>query len=91
MSKDSHWFMHDYNARRDPKIIRLCRVKGMKGLGIYWSLIEILHEQGGKIGINEISDIAFELREDEVNVLSVIKEFDLFVIQNEYVRNTRVL
>jgi hypothetical protein len=91
MSKtESPWFKHDYNARTDPKMIRLRRVKGMKGVGIYWTLIEILHEQGGMIKMDEIPDIAFELREDETNVLSVINDFDLFVIRSYEIRNTRV-
>ncbi len=91
MVNDSPWFKHDYNARRDPKLIRLSRVKGMKGIGIYWSLIEILHEQGGEIEISTIPDIAFELKEDESNVFSVINEFNLFVIDGGCARNARVL
>jgi uncharacterized protein YdaU (DUF1376 family) len=86
----AYYFKHDDNARRDPKIIRLLRIKGMKGYGIYWALVEILHEQNGKLTFKEISDIAFELREDENNILSVIKEFDLFVIRENEIGNTRV-
>lgn len=86
----AYYFKHDDNARRDPKITRLLRIRGMKGYGIYWALIEILHEQNGQLSLKEISDIAFELREDEENILSVIKEFGLFVIQDEYIGNTRV-
>lgn len=90
MGNNSYWFKHDDNARRDPKLTKLRRIKGMKGIGIYWCLIEILHEQGGQVEFGEIGSIAFELQEDEINVLSVIKEFDLFVIRGQYVGNTRV-
>lgn len=87
----AYYFKHDDNARRDPKLIKLRRIKGMKGIGIYWCLIEILHEQNGEITFDEINSIAFELQEDEANVLSIIKEFDLFVIQQYKIGNTRVL
>lgn len=86
----AYYFKHDDNARRDPKLIRLRRIKGMKGIGIYWCLIEIIHEQGGEIKNEEINSIAFELQEDENIVLSVLKEFDLFVIQPYGFGNTRV-
>lgn len=86
----AYYFEHDDNARRDPKMIRLRRIKGMRGIGIYWCLIEIMHEQEGFIKNEEISSIAFELQEDENNVLSVLKEFELFVIQQYGFGNTRV-
>lgn len=86
----AYYFEHDDNARRDPKVLRLRRIKGMKGVGIYWCIIEIMHEQNGFIKNEEIGSIAFELQEDESNVISVIKEFDLFVIQQYGFGNTRV-
>src|SRR3990167_2639185 len=87
----AYYFKHDDNARRDPKLIKLRRVKGMKGIGIYWCLIEILHEQGGEITFDEVNSISLELQEDEANVLSVIKEFDLFIMQAHCISNARVL
>lgn len=62
----------------------------MKGIGIYWCLIEIIHEQEGIIKFDEINSIAYELQEDENNILSVIKDFDLFVIREYDFGNTRV-
>jgi len=87
----AYYFKRDDNARRDPKMSRLRRVKGMKGIGIYWCLIEIMHEQGGEISMEEITSIAFELQEDEINIKSVLLEFDLFVIHPYGFGNTRVL
>lgn len=91
MAKGTFWFKHDHNARHDPKLTKLRRIKGMKGLGIYWCLIEILHEQGGEMALEEIGSISFEFQEDEGNVMSVIKEFGLFEVKNGCVRNARVM
>lgn len=48
--KDVYYFPHDSNSRRDPKIAALLREFGFEGYGIWWTLIEIMHEQeGGKL------------------------------------------
>jgi len=50
LSKETYYFPHDSNARSDPKMVALKNDFGMEGIGIYWALIEILHEQkNGKI------------------------------------------
>jgi hypothetical protein len=49
MAKDTYYFSHDYYARKDPKCVALIQDFGAAGYGIYWSLIEIMYEQGGKI------------------------------------------
>jgi hypothetical protein len=85
------YFDHDYNARRDPKLIRLRRIKGMKGIGIYWCLIEIMHEQEGMIKKDEINSIAFELQDDENVIIDILENYELFEIQQYYYCNTRVL
>lgn len=87
----ANYFPHDENARSDEKILRLLRVKGLKGYGIFWALIEKLHERNGKILIANIPDIAYEFREDEENLLSVIREFGLFEIDGKYFSNQRTL
>lgn len=88
----AYYFPHDENARSDEKILRLLRVKGMKGYGIFWAVIEKLHERGGSILISNIPDLAYEFKEDETNVSSVIKEFGLFQIdmQMQCFSNARV-
>ena len=44
-NKDTFYFSHDYNARRDPKILALRSVYGAEGYGWWWMLLEILREQ----------------------------------------------
>jgi uncharacterized protein YdaU (DUF1376 family) len=43
------YFPHDFGARSDPKLLALRLKLGMEGVGIYWCLVEFLHEQNGKI------------------------------------------
>ncbi len=47
--KETYYFPHDYNAHNDPKCSALINDFGLTGYGLYWSLIEILHEQQGYI------------------------------------------
>lgn len=50
------YFAHDYNSHRNPKIIRLKVKLGHAGIGLYWSLIELLHEQGGALALLDDCD-----------------------------------
>jgi len=81
--KDAYYFSHDSNARNDQRIMKLRMKYGMVGYGIYWSIIEILREQENySLNIKDIDSIVYELREPEEIILSVIKDFDLFIIKN---------
>ena len=77
--KDTYYFSHDYNARNDPKLINVRIKHGMKGVGIYWCLIEMLYEQGGYIDL-EYERITYELREDENVLRELINTPQLFTI-----------
>lgn len=45
MSKETYYFPHDYNARNDDKLQVFMIDAGAEGYGIYWALVEILHEE----------------------------------------------
>lgn len=45
--KDSFWFKHDSNALRDMKLMKVKALYDFWGIGLYWSVIEILREQDG--------------------------------------------
>jgi len=76
--KETFFFSHDYNARNDRKMLRLKVNLKMCGVGIYWSLIEMLYEESGELFLSDIDVIADELRTDPDKVLSVVKDFELF-------------
>lgn len=54
---------------------------GMAGYGIYWALVEDLYNNANEMQLDSKS-IAWDYRADEKIVDSVIKDFDLFVIDN---------
>ena len=43
--KEAYYFPHDTNATQDPKIFLLLTSCGIAGIGMYWIIIEILHQQ----------------------------------------------
>ncbi len=42
--KDTFYFQHDYNPTSDPKVQALIGEYGAIGYGIYWRIVEMLHE-----------------------------------------------
>ncbi len=53
--KDAYYFPHDCNAIQDPKMMTLLTECGLIGIGAFWVLIEILHQQQcGGIGIAQL-------------------------------------
>ncbi len=78
MAKESYYFSHDHNARNDQKLVRLQKEMGLEGIGLYWCVIEMLHEEGGYLLISEISNIAYALRIDESKVRHLVEGHDLF-------------
>lgn len=63
MKKNTIYFTHDSNARRDPKILALIADYGYEGYGRFWALIEFLREQDGHIEMTPINEraLGFEL------------------------------
>jgi hypothetical protein len=43
--KEAYYFSHDYNATSDPKISALIEKFNAEGYGIYWHIIELLHQE----------------------------------------------
>lgn len=43
------WFSHDTGTRNDPDMIPLLQEFKAVGYGVYWSMIELLHEKGGAL------------------------------------------
>lgn len=78
MAKDTFWFSHDYNSRSDRKMLKLRMRLGMEGVGIYWSIIEMLYEENGYISVHDYERIAFELQSQSERISDVVNNFDLF-------------
>jgi len=80
--KNSYYFPHDYHARHDPKLERLRMELGPVGDGIYWDLVEMLYEEGGYLSLKHILAIAKAINTTEELVLKVVKESELFIVNN---------
>ena len=89
--KKVQYFPHDYNARNDPKLIEVKMDMGNSGVGIYWSLIEMLYEEGGKIEMKRIKAIAYSLNECLANVEQLLSNYDLFANDGVYFWSNSVL
>lgn len=83
MSKDTYYFSHDYNARHDRKVKNLLSKLGVTGYGIFWSIIEDLYNNTNVLRL-DYDSISYDLRCDKKKVISVINDFELFVIDGEF-------
>jgi hypothetical protein len=97
MSKEVYYFPHDYHARKDPKCQALISMYGIEAYGVYWSLMEIMHEQGGKIRKFPAlyAGLSFELRIDKVlltkQIEAMLNDFELLLQDDNFMWSERVL
>src|SRR4030042_2921937 len=85
-----NYFKHDLYAREDEKLINLVATLGHEGLGLFWCIIEMIHENGGWLALN-YQRIAFALRTDCDRIKRIINDFDLFEVVSEKFTNRRAL
>lgn len=76
--KETMYFQHDYDARNDPKIIKLMRIHGLAGVGAFWCVVEMLYQQGGRLKLEDCESIAFALHVECKCITSLVQDFDLF-------------
>ena len=84
------YFPHDSNARNDIKIVRLRKDLGLEGYGIYFCLLEMLFSDKNMINIDDIDTIAFSLQCESKVLSAVIKNYDLFVINDNSFYSARL-
>lgn len=95
--KETFYFQHDYNATQDPKLMTVLARCGLSGIGMYWIIIELLHQQtDNKIKKDEYNDyIDFYGRTENEQVLNKIKQVltdvNLLVEQDGFIFSKRVL
>lgn len=82
--KEAYYFPHFCNARHDRKIKRLRKELGVEGYGIYFMLLEVLREQQDmRYPLTDIDLIADEFNTSEQKVVTVIKAYELFEIDEQ--------
>jgi len=93
--KNTYYFPHDFNAREDEKIMFLLSKHKWEGYGIYWLLVELLHEAtSNKLNLKLLDGISFKHNIDITvlkAVISTAKEADLFYEENGFILSKRVL
>ena len=83
------YFSHDYHARDHLRDVR--KDFGLEGYGLYWCIVEILHEQGGSIKETDIAPIAYDLRADEDMLKAILYNYGMFQVKKGYVYSERVI
>lgn len=78
--KDTFYFPHDYNASNDEKVIKLIRLYGYEAYGIYWTIVERLYENGGRIS-EDYEFLSYKLRAPAENIERVVRS-ELFFIKD---------
>ena len=80
---NTFYFSHDYNARSDYKIKRLLQRQGACGYGVYWILVENLYNNDNSLPI-DYEVLQHDLQADAEVIRSVLNDFDLFQIKDNY-------
>lgn len=97
MKKDTFYFPHDFNARNDLKIQALLHDYKARGYGIYWVIVEMLHEASEhKMPLKPYTFIAIaqQLNDNaeliEKVVSACISKYDLFYELEGFLFSKRV-
>jgi len=83
MAKDqSLYFSHDSNSRRDPKLVKLLRVVGWNGYGLYWAIVEQLRESDQYRMETDYESIAYDMQTQCKTIKNIVENFKLFKIKD---------
>ena len=81
---NTHWLKHDCNAQHDPKIIDLLIKHKWEGYGLFWALVERLSLESNYKLKRKYDRIAFALRADKERIKSLVEDFELFILEDDY-------
>ena len=87
----SFYFQHDYNSANDHKILFLRQQFGIEGFGIFWYVIEQLAQNNGRLPLKIVPVIAMQIQTTADKVNAVIRNYELFEIQDECFFSLRLL
>lgn len=97
MSKETFYFSHDYNARNDIKIQALLVEHGAVGYGVYWVIVEILHEESvKKLKLDDMTFVAIARQastsvEQVKAIVECCLKYELFTEDDGYFFSKRIL
>ena len=84
-----HWFKHDFYTCNDHKMQKLDFKYPIVGYGIFFKVVEMLYQNNGKMEY-DLDFITHSLNYDKETILSVLKDFDLFLIDDKTLSSKRV-
>ena len=84
------YFSHDIYTRENLKIKKLISTHGMQGYGVFWAVVEFLHNNNNRLSMDELGIVAHDLGVDIKIVESVVKDFKFFVIRKSVISSNRV-
>ena len=87
MVNPKFYFQHDNHSREDEKLIEVRMKHQMVGIGVYWCLVEMLHESNGYIETKP-KLLAFQLQVDEQVINDVIEI--CFLVEDDRITCNRV-
>ncbi len=90
MDEESYYFPHNYGARENEKLVKLRRIAGWQGYGLYWAIVEKLYESGGYLD-RDYDSISFSLLTDTELIKTIVEDFKLFTLAEKKFTNDRVL
>lgn len=79
----TQYFSHDVNAQHDDKCVALLTTLGWKGYGVYWGIVERMHEREGCRLAYNTKALAWSLHVTEKFLIRVITEFNLFAFSED--------
>ena len=82
--KEAYYFSHDSNAQHDPKMIKLIYNLGWEGYGLYWGIVERLRNEKDYCMPTDYECIAMAMRTECERIKSIIEDYNLFVIEDDY-------
>ena len=96
--KDVYYFSHDFNPTSDPKMLAFVGEYGAVGYGIYWRIVEMLHESSEHVLPLKkyiYSALAKQMLTDVEQVFKIVEscinDYELFETDDEYFWCNRVL
>lgn len=82
------FFWHSSTARKDPRAVKMTKLLGFSAYGVYWEIVSIIYQSGGKCEINHIlhhSNLCNDLSVGSSHLRCIILDFDLFEYDKTHV------
>lgn len=83
------FFSHDYSPLEDKNLLRLDIAMGNEGYGLYWKVVEYMHQNS--FGVGEEDILAYKFRTDVSKIKQVMNDFGLFRLEDGCYISDRIL